>query len=209
VFFEVSDSGSGIDQETLGRIFDPFFSTKASGRGLGLAMALGIVGSHRGAIKIYSEPGRGTTFEVLFPASTQTEIRTRQEALPSWPGEGRILVVDDEDLVLEVTREILESRGFDVLTAAGGREAVELFRQHRDEIAAVILDMTMPEMDGEEVFETIRQLNPEVRVIMMSGYSRKKVPRQVFETSQGGFLHKPFRPQDLMDKLREVFAGEG
>ena len=204
VFFEVSDSGVGIDEEMRGRIFDPFFSTKSQGRGLGLATALGIVGAHRGAIKLYSEPGRGSTFEVLFPASNEREVVARPRATEAWRGGGTILVVDDEALVLEVTQEILESRGFAVLTASGGSEALELFARHRADVVAVVLDMTMPEMDGEEVFRRLRQIDPRAPVVMMSGYSRKKVPRRILDSGLGGFLHKPFRPQDLIDKLREM-----
>ncbi len=205
VFFEVSDSGVGIDDETRERMFDPFFSTKPVGRGLGLATTLGIVRAHRGGIKVYSQPGRGTTVEVLFPASTRRpEAAPAPGAQPAWQPAGTILVVDDEELVLEVAREILVSRGFDVLTAAGGAEAVEIYRRHLGEIAAVVLDKTMPEVDGEQAFQKIRELDPEARVLMMSGYSKRNVPMRVIEMGLGGFLHKPFRPQDLIDKLREV-----
>ncbi len=204
VFFEVSDSGVGIDDETRERMFDPFFTTKPVGRGLGLATTLGIVGAHGGGIKVYSEPGRGTTFEVLFPASTRREVAARPRVAEEWTPAGTILVVDDEELVLEVSREILVSRGFTVLTAAGGAEAVEIYTQHCSEIVAVVLDMTMPEVDGEQAFRKIREVNPRARVIMMSGYSKKKLSSRVIEMGLGGFLHKPFRPQDLMDKLREL-----
>ena len=205
VFFEVSDSGVGIDDETRERMFDPFFSTKPVGRGLGLATTLGIVRAHRGGIKVYSQPGRGTTVEVLFPASTRRpETAVAPGTRPAWQPAGTILVVDDEALVLEVAREILASRGFDVLTAAGGADAVEIYRQHLGEIAAVVLDKTMPEVDGEQAFQQIRQLDPEARVLMMSGYSKRNVPMRVIEMGLGGFLHKPFRPQDLIDKVREV-----
>ncbi len=209
VFFEVSDSGVGIDEQTRARMFDPFFTTKSAGRGLGLAMALGIVGAHGGAIKVYSEPGRGTTVEVLFPASSQREAEARPRADKEWRPAGTILVVDDEELVLEVSREILESRGFDVLTAPGGAQALEIYRQRRGDIKAVVLDMTMPEMDGEEVFRNLRRLDPQARVVMMSGYSRKKVPQPIIDLGLGGFLHKPFRPHDLIDKLRELLAAPG
>lgn len=204
VFFEVSDSGVGIDEETRERMFDPFFTTKPVGRGLGLATSLGIVGAHGGGIKVYSQPGRGTTFEVLFPASTRREVAVRPRVAAEWQPAGTVLVVDDEDLVLEVSREILASRGFTVLTAGGGAEAVAAFREHHDEIVAVVLDMTMPEVDGEQAFRRIREIDPRARVIMMSGYSRKKLSSKVIEMGLGGFLHKPFRPQDLMDKLREL-----
>ena len=185
-------------------MFDPFFTTKSTGRGLGLATVLGIVGAHRGAIKDYSEPGRGTTFEVLFPASVAREVVVRPPVTEEWRAAGTILVVDDEELVLEVSREILQSRGFAVMTAPSGEEAIEIYRRHSGGVAAVVLDMTMPEMDGEEVFQQLRQLDPEARIIMMSGYSRKKVPQRIIELGLGGFLHKPFRPQDLIDKLREL-----
>ncbi len=204
VFFEVSDSGVGIDDETRERMFDPFFTTKPVGRGLGLATSLGIVGAHGGGIKVYSQPGRGTTFEVLFPASTRREVAARPRAALEWQPSGKVLVVDDEELVLEVSREILASRGFTVLTAAGGAQAIETYGRHRGEIVAVVLDMTMPEIDGEEVFWRVREIDPDAQVIMMSGYSKKKVPPRILEEGLGGFLHKPFKPQDLMDKLREL-----
>ncbi|MCP3962077.1 MAG: response regulator [bacterium] len=204
VFFEVSDSGIGIDEDARARMFEPFFSTKPEGRGLGLATALGIVGAHHGAIKVYSQPDRGTTIEVLFPASTRPETVIKPQTETDWRPAGTVLVVDDEELVLEVAREILASRGFEVLSASNGKQAVAIFDEHRDQIAAVVLDMTMPEMDGEEVFQELRRMDPEARILLMSGYSRKKVSQLLFEQGLGGFLHKPFRPQDLMDKLREL-----
>ena len=204
VFFEVSDSGVGLDEETRERMFDPFFTTKKVGRGLGLATALGIVGSHRGGIKVYSQPGRGTTVEVLFPTSTRRPEVAAPSPAPAWQPAGTILVVDDEELVLEVAREILASRGFDVLTASGGAEAVEVYRRHHPALTAVVLDMTMPDVNGEEAFQQIRAIDPQARVLMMSGFSKRKVPLRVIEMGLGGFLHKPFRPQELIDKLREM-----
>ncbi len=206
VFFEVSDSGIGIDEQTRERMFDPFFTTKPVGRGLGLATTLGTVGAHGGGIKVYSEPGRGTTFEVLFPASTRREAAVKTRTEEKWEPAGTILVVDDEELVLEVSREILTSRGFTVLTAAGGAQAVEIYRDRRDEIAAVVLDMTMPEVDGDQAFRMIREIDPRARVLMMSGYSKRKVSTGIIEEGLGGFLHKPFRPQELMEKLRELLT---
>ncbi len=208
VFFEVSDSGIGIDEETRARMFDPFFTTKSAGRGLGLATALGIIGAHGGAIKVYSDPGRGTTFEVLFPASAKPETTARPRIVDEPRADATILVVDDEELVLEVTQEILESRGWKVLPVSGGVEAVEIFRQHQDTIDAVVLDMTMPEMDGEAVFRALRRIDPKARIAIMSGYSKKRVSRQIMDMGLKGFLHKPFRPQDLIDKVHEMLESD-
>lgn len=205
VFFEVSDSGRGIEPETLGHIFDPFFTTKSGGRGLGLASSLGIVRAHAGAIKVYSQAGRGSTFEVLFPAASEAseELQDPRE-VRSWQGRGTILVVDDEELVREVAKDILEAQGFEVLTANEGRQAVRLFRKRRFDIRAVLLDLTMPQMDGEQAFRAMKMAEPNARVFLMSGYSQQQIRKRLEGEGIDGFLHKPFRPEDLLRLLRDV-----
>jgi PAS domain S-box-containing protein len=201
---DVSDSGCGVDEEMRVRLFDPFFSTKGPGRGLGLATALGIVRAHRGAIKVFSRVGRGTTVEVLLPASTRRlEAVPEVEDLERWKGRGKILVVDDELLVREVAKDILEQHDFEVLTAGDGREAVEVYRQHGEVIRAVLLDLTMPGMGGEQASREIRNLDPRAVVLLMSGFSIKRVEGE----GLAGFLHKPFRPDDLVRKIKEVLEG--
>ncbi len=205
VFFEVSDSGRGIDSTTQAHIFDPFFSTKSEGRGLGLAASLGIVRAHGGAIKVYSQPSRGSTFEVLFPVTDEAEsgIVDHRE-VRSWRGGGTILVADDEDLVREVAKDILEAQGFEVLTAEDGRQAVRLFRKNRFDIRAVLLDLTMPQMDGEQAYRAMRLAQPDAKILMMSGYNKQQIRRRLEGEPISGFLHKPFRPEDLLRLLREV-----
>ena len=205
VFFEVSDSGRGIDAATQAHIFDPFFTTKSDGRGLGLAATLGIVRAHEGAIKVYSQPSRGTTFEVLFPVTDEAEsgvVDIRE--VRSWQGGGTILVADDEDLVREVAKDILEAQGFEVLTAEDGRQAVRLFRKRRFDIRAVLLDLTMPQMDGEQALRAMHLAQPDAKILMMSGYNRQQIRRRLEGEKIAGFLHKPFRPEDLLGLLREV-----
>jgi PAS domain S-box-containing protein len=208
VYLEVSDTGCGMDKETRSRIFDPFFTTKFTGRGLGLAAVLGIVRAHRGAIKLYSELGQGTAFKVLFPSSEQaiSAFERSSEGVVAWRGTGTILVVDDEEDVRFVARKALEKTGFTVIMAEDGRAAVEMFRTHADEIRAVLLDMTMPNMSGEEVFRAIRTIRPEVRVILSSGYNEQDTISQFQGKGLAGFIPKPYQPMKLIEKVREVLA---
>jgi CheY-like chemotaxis protein len=204
---EVSDTGCGMDEETAERVFDPFFTTKFLGRGLGLPAVQGIVHGHRGALRITTRPGAGTTVSVLFPLSDQPTSRAEEK---SESGErrfgGTVLLVDDEEFVRDVGERMLRQAGFDVLVAKDGREAVELFTRQAAAIACVLLDLTMPRMDGEETLEALRAIRPAVRAIVSSGYTEQQVSRRFGDRRPAGFIQKPYRYAELIGKLREVLA---
>jgi len=203
---EVADTGCGIGEEARSRIFEPFFSTKFTGRGLGLAAVLGIVRAHKGALKVYSEPGKGTTFKILFPAKEGTVegARTMEPTpLADWRGKGTILLVDDEESLVALGARMLEHLGFTVLMASDGLQAVELYRERGKEIDLVLMDLTMPHMDGAEAFGELRRLNPGVRVVLASGYSHEDVASRFAGKGLDGVLQKPY----TLLKLRESLAG--
>jgi two-component system cell cycle sensor histidine kinase/response regulator CckA len=206
VFLEVSDNGCGMGPGTQAKIFDPFFSTKFIGRGLGLSAVLGIVRGHKGAIKVYSELGRGTTIKLLFPAIEGHAARAlaTAPAQPALQRRGTVLVVDDEEVVRGVAARILGSCGFDVVLANDGHEGVTRFKERSPEIVAVLMDLTMPQMDGVDAFREIRGVDENVPVLLMSGYNEQDAVMRFAGKGLAGFVQKPFTVEILRERLLSV-----
>jgi PAS domain S-box-containing protein len=202
----ITDSGIGMDNQTLERIFDPFFSTKDMGRGtgLGLASVYGIVKSHDGYINVESEKGHGTTFTIFLPA-TEKGVEDKAEADARLiRGSGTLLIVDDEELVLEVGVNMLEKLGYTVLAAKNGTEAVDIFKANKDKIKMIVLDIIMPDMGGGEVYDKIKVINPDVKVLLSSGYSVDGQAIELLERGCDGFMQKPFTLEELSGKITQI-----
>jgi len=213
VSLEVADTGCGMPEETQAKLFDPFFTTKFTGRGLGMAAVLGIIRGHRGAIRICSEIGKGTTITVLFPAMRSKTSDTDGEGQgdesqidEAWKCSGTVLLVDDEESVRAIGTRMLQRLGLTVLIACDGREGVDVFREHQDEIACVVLDMIMPHMDGKDAFDELRRISSDVPVIMSSGYDEERITRRFAGKDLAGFIQKPYEFQELRNTMHSVLG---
>jgi PAS domain S-box-containing protein len=206
VLLTVSDTGSGMGKEVMERIFDPFFTTKERGRGtgLGLASTYGIVKGHRGYIDVTSRKGEGTTFKIYLPASEKRVYEAFKHLDRLVTGTETVLLVDDEEAIRLVGRELLEAMGYEVLLASNGEEAIELYEKHRDGIDIVLLDIVMPHMGGGVTYEKMREINPDVKVLLLSGYSIDGEATDILKRGCNGFIQKPFTMKELSGRIREI-----
>lgn len=206
----VTDTGLGMDRDIQHRIFEPFFTTKAVGRGtgLGLASSYGIIKNHNGIINVYSEKGHGTTFKIYLPASDKTVSQQKDHTQALLKGSETILLVDDEEMVVDIGKEILEKLGYDVFTALDGTEAIRLLKKYKNEIDLVILDMIMPDMGGGETFDQLKACKADIKVLLSSGYSIDGKATEILDRGCKGFIQKPFSLRQLSHKIREILDEE-
>jgi signal transduction histidine kinase len=209
LMISVTDTGTGIPSHIVDRIFEPYFTTKEEGKGtgMGLAMVYGIVKNHGGSVRVYSENGRGTTFKVYLPVATAPPpviLEGRHET--PVPGKGRILIVEDEDVIQRMATRMLEHLGYDVVTASDGQEGVEYYEQHGSEIDIVIIDMIMPRMNGRECFRRLREMNPEVKAILSTGYGLDSAVRELLGDGMIGYVQKPYVVGQLSEAVAKALA---
>jgi CheY-like chemotaxis protein len=211
VLLSVSDTGHGIDRKTMERIFEPFFTTKGPGigTGLGLSMVYGIVKQHGGHITCYSEPGAGATFKIYFP-SIVSEVKSEKpkDLVVPKGGTETILLVDDDDSVRDVGKEMLLEYGYCVITASNGREALEIYSAKRETISLVILDLFMPEMGGKECLRALLRMDPKVSVLVASGFTQNGEIGEALDTGAKGFIGKPFDISQLLEEIRKIIDEE-
>ena len=214
VFLEINveDNGEGMGDQVKSRLFEPFFTTKEDGKGtgLGLAMVYGTVKGHGGAIKVYSEVGRGSVFKVLLPLKKDSvpisvSVLKKRSAL----GSGTVLVVDDEDIIRELLGEMLEELGFTVISARDGREALAIYRMQWQEIDVVIVDMIMPGLSGREAFVEMKRINPSVRVILSTGFTKEGAVQETLDEGIAWFIQKPYRLEELSEAMFHALSREG
>jgi len=208
VYLEVSNTGTGMDAATQARIFEPFFTKKSFGRGLGLAAVLGIVRGHRGALEVESHPGEGTRIRALLPQADRPALEPSEPSEPTRAlrGSGRILVVDDEEWVLEIAKVFLERAGFEVSTALGGRRGIEQFKAESDEFDAVVLDLAMPDVAGDQVFTELQKLRAGIPVIAVSGYNEEVAAERFGNRDFAAFVRKPYEPEYLVEIVRSAIG---
>ena len=202
----ITDTGVGMDEATIQRIFDPFFTTKEMrrGTGLGLASVYGIIRNHDGIIGVFSKKGEGATFTIYLAASDKQIIEENEMPREVLKGIEMVLLVDDEDSIIDVGEKILHMMGYQVLSARSGKEAVELYQKNQATIDMVVLDMIMPEMGGEETYDKLKEINPQVKVLLSSGYSIDGKAKEILEKGCDGFIQKPFTMEELSQKIREI-----
>jgi len=206
VMLSVKDTGKGMSSEVMSRIFEPFFTTKglAKGSGLGLASVYGIIKGHQGYIEVESEPGQGTVFSIYLPATAESKEETEESPQELLPGKETVMLVDDDAMILDTGEEILARLGYTVISAASGSEAIKLFRKHQARIDIVLLDMVMPETGGGEVFDRIKEIRSDIKVLLTSGYSRDGEADEILKRGCDGFIQKPFHTMELSKRLREI-----
>jgi CheY-like chemotaxis protein len=209
VCISVTDTGIGMDEATYTRVFDPFFTTKDKGKGtgLGLSVVYGVMQSHHGFVDVESQISAGTTFSLFFPVSPKEEklinaVPSQNEKLSG--GTETILLIEDEYLILKVIRRLLKSYGYRVYVAADGEEALEVFDRHQDEIALVLSDVGLPKMSGIDVFKKLKEIHPQVKVILASGFFEPDLRVSLHQLGAGGFIQKPYSNDDVLRKVREV-----
>jgi two-component system cell cycle sensor histidine kinase/response regulator CckA len=208
ILLTIKDSGIGMDKKIIDRIFEPFFTTKgfAKGTGLGLAAAYGIIKGHGGYIDVDSKLNHGAMFNIYLPAMEKEVLEEEPLSIERVNGKGIVLLVDDEDMVLDTGRRMLIKLGFEVLVARNGHEALELFRMYPDEIDMVLLDMIMPDMGGGEVYDRIKEINPNIKVLLVSGYGIDGQVTEILRRGCNGFIQKPFSLTDLSREIGNILG---
>jgi len=208
---EVTDNGCGMDDETKRRVFEPFYTTKFTGRGLGMSATLGIITAHKGSLQLTSSPGRGTTISVLLPIYKTESVSSKssqKDAAVSWQGSGTVLLVEDEEQIAMLAKAMMTRLGFTVILAPNGREALELYRNNAARIAVVVTDMGMPIMDGYTLFRELKILNPELPIIISSGFGDSVVTSKIARKEISGLLSKPYGFEQLRNVLQSVMEEE-
>ena len=208
---QVADTGHGMTPKTQARIFDPFFTTKFTGRGLGLAAVLGIIRGHKGGVRIESEVGKGSTFRIIFPLTEAVVANDKHDVREKNVIDGKgqtVLAIDDEPSVLELLQDVFSGANFKVIEASNPIDGIDLYRLHQHEIAMVILDYSMPGMDGKAAFEEIVKINKEISVILCSGYTEEEMKSGFGDVRPQAFIQKPYRPTDLLEKAAEILSAK-